>query len=85
LIEQLIPGEDLYTKTLENGEAILPGRNLLAGRPFASVTSVPVLLDKNLHYFSKIFLHLWKFAVISQLRTNFAENARESLATLGAA
>ncbi len=26
-------------------------------------------------------LHLWKFAVISQLRTNFAENARESLST----
>ena len=50
-----------------------------------AVTSVPVLLDKNFHYFSKIFLHLWKFAVISKLRTNFAENARESLATLGAA
>src|ERR1035437_1153682 len=49
------------------------------------VTSVPVLLDKTFHYFSKIFLHLWKFAVISQLRTNFADNARESLFTLGAA
>jgi hypothetical protein len=50
-----------------------------------AVTSVPDLSDKNLHYFSKIFLHLWKFAVISQLRTNFAENARESLPNLGAA
>jgi len=40
-----------------------------------AVTSVPDLFDKNFHYFSKIFLHLRKFAVISQLRTNFADNA----------
>ncbi len=52
-----------------------------AGReaPFDAITSVPVLIDKNFRYFLKIFLHLWKFAVISQLRTNFTENARESL------
>jgi hypothetical protein len=30
-------------------------------------------------------LHLRKFPVISKLRTNFADNARESLSTLGAA
>jgi hypothetical protein len=84
-LKQLIPGEDLYTKTLGNGEAILPGRNRLAGRNSPAVTSVPDLPDKTFQYFLKIILHLWKFAVISQLRTNFAENARESLATLGAA
>ena len=32
-----------------------------------------VLLDRNFHNFSKIFLHLWEFPVISQMRTNFAE------------
>jgi len=31
--------------------------------------------------FLRKFLHLWRFAVISLLRTNFAENARESLCT----
>jgi hypothetical protein len=31
LIEQLMPRADLYTKTLEDGEAILSVRNLLAG------------------------------------------------------
>ena len=39
----------------------------------AGITSVPTLLTENFHNFSKIFLHLWKFPVISQLRTNFAE------------
>jgi len=41
--------------------------------------------DKNFQNFLRNFLHLWKFAVISQLRTNFADNARKSQFTLGAA
>jgi len=59
--------------------------NILLGDLASIVTSVPVLVDKNFRNFSKKILHLWKFAVISQLRTNFADNARESLFTLGAA
>jgi hypothetical protein len=55
------------------------------GDPASIVTSVPASLTKNFRNFSKKILHLWKFAVISQLRTNFADNARESLFTLGAA
>jgi len=52
------------------------------------LTPLPLSLSSLTKLFTisqKIFLHLWKFPVISQLRTNFAENAQESLPTLGAA
>jgi hypothetical protein len=42
-------------------------------------TLVPALLDKSFQNLSKIFLHLPKFPVISQLRTNFAEMPRNRL------
>jgi hypothetical protein len=38
-----------------------------------AITSVAVLVDKSFPENHKNFLHLWKFPVISQLRTNFAE------------
>ena len=61
--------------------SVLPVVKNFVGReaPFDAVTSVLVLIDKNFRYFLKIFLHLLEFAVISQLRTNFTENVRESL------
>jgi len=63
-------GRNLATEAL--GIPLRGTRNF-GGEGFGAVTSVQLLFDKNFQYFSKNFLHLWKFAVISHMRTNFAE------------
>jgi hypothetical protein len=61
---------------LNRGDTEEHSRNL-GGLP-RRITSVLPLLDKN---FPRKILHLWKFPVISHLRTNFSEMPGKSLFT----
>src|ERR1035438_3320369 len=82
-IQQIAPGTGLYIKLLRMAIEIFLWN--LARRPFHRRCQRTVHLDKTFHYFSRKILHLWKFPVVSHMRTNFAEMPGKFERRLGAA